>query len=88
MIDDNVKVYPALKLSLPVGDGGKRCDDEEGAAHTGLVTRVHEAQGLDGLAQTHLIRQDAVVTENKCQFCDVEKNGTRIIAMAQDRLQL
>ena len=49
---------PLLKLSLPGGHGGERYHHEERTVEPVLVVEaVQEANGLDGLAQPHLVRQ-------------------------------
>lgn len=60
VVHDDVHVGPRAELPLPVGDGGQRGDDEEGAADAHVENLVEEGDGLDGLPQPHLIRQDAV----------------------------
>ncbi len=64
MIHDNVHVCPRAKLPLPVGDGGQRGDDEEGATDPHVEDLVQKGDGLDGLSQTHLVCQDAVFSTN------------------------
>ena len=50
---------PLLKLSMPGGHGGERNDHEEWTVQLVVVGEVvEEGDGLDGLAQTHLVRQD------------------------------
>ena len=63
MVDDDVDVGPRLKLPLPVADGGERYDDEEGAADPEVYGLLEEGDGLNRLTQTHLIGQDAVLSE-------------------------
>lgn len=60
VIDDDVQLGPRAKLSLPVGDGGKRGDDEEGSSQTHVEDLVQECDGLDGLPQAHFVSQDTV----------------------------
>ena len=46
---------------LPVVEGGGRCDDEEGSPHPVCLGHIRqEGEGLHGLAQPHLVSQDAV----------------------------
>ena len=61
VVHNNVVLSPALKLPLPVGDGGEGGNDEEGATHPGLEARVNKAQRLDRFTKTHLVSQDTVV---------------------------
>ena len=63
VVDDDVDVGPRLKLPLPVADGGERYDDEERTAYPEVDSLLEEGDGLNRLTQTHLIRQDAVLSE-------------------------
>ena len=50
---------PLLELVLPGVEGGEGHDDEEGAVEGVLVEEVvEEGDGLDGLAEPHLVGQD------------------------------
>jgi len=60
VVDDHVHVSPAVKLPLPVGNGAKGRDDQEGAADAVLVDGVNPGEGLDCLAETHLVSQETV----------------------------
>lgn len=52
---------PLLKLEGPVGDGGEGDDDEVRAVVFLVLDEVGEQRnGLDRLAQPHLVGQDAV----------------------------
>jgi len=52
---------PEGELPLPVDEGGEGHGDEEGAAAMSLLEeRVEEGDGLDGLAEPHLVCQDDV----------------------------
>lgn len=50
VIHDDVHGRPHAKLPLPVGDGGQRGDDEEGAADSHAEDLEQEGDGLDGLS--------------------------------------
>lgn len=65
MVHNGVHVGPGGELPLPVGDGGERSDDQEGALYSGGVHFGQQRDGLDGLPQTHLICQDAVLPERR-----------------------
>ena len=60
VVHDDVHVGPRAELPLPVGDGGQRGYDEEGAADAHVEDLIQEGDGLDGLTQAHLVGQDAV----------------------------
>ena len=72
VVHDDVHVRPRAELPLPVGDGGQRGDDEEGPPNPHAEDLVEEGDGLDGLPQAHLIRQDAVfsgmINDKRCQW--------------------
>lgn len=65
MVDDDVHVGPGAELSLPVGDGGQRGDDEEGPSNAHVEDLVEKRDGLDGFSQSHLVGQNAVFPGNK-----------------------
>lgn len=67
VVDDDVEVGPGAELALPVGDGGERRDDEERPFDAHTVDLLQEGDGLDGLPQAHLVRQDAVPSEHTRQ---------------------
>ena len=53
---------PLLKLLLPGGHGGERHAHEHGALEGVVVPQVfEETDGLDGLAEAHLVGQDEAV---------------------------
>ena len=54
-----MNLLPTFKLALPVLNGGERCDDEEGTARVDLGDVRQQQHSLHGLAQSHLVRQDA-----------------------------
>mmetsp|Transcript_53926 Transcript_53926/g.161387 ORF Transcript_53926/g.161387 Transcript_53926/m.161387 type:complete len:240 (-) Transcript_53926:393-1112(-) len=59
MIDDRVEVRPGGKFAVPVLKGREGGDDEvRSPAGHGRGEVIHKDGGLDGLPQTHLIRQD------------------------------
>ena len=70
VVHDDVHVRPRAELPLPVGDGGQGGDDEEGPTNPHAEDLVQKGDGLDGLSQTHFIRQDAVFSESR------NKDGT------------
>ena len=58
-VDDGRR--PARKLVHPVGESGERHDDEERSVDLLLLHQIgDERNGLDGLAEAHLVGQDAV----------------------------
>lgn len=63
MVDDGVHVGPCGKLPFPVGDGGERSDDQERTLDACSMDLRQQRDGLDGLPQTHLVRQDTVLPE-------------------------
>lgn len=62
VVDHHVELRPGPELPLPVGNGGERRDDQEGPLDALHEHLIKECNGLDGLPQTHLIRQDAVTS--------------------------
>lgn len=64
MIDNDIKVCPGLKLPLPVTQRGQGHHDEERPTYTRHVNLLEEGDALYGLTQTHLVRQDTVLSEN------------------------
>ena len=62
VINHTVNISPRLKLSLPVGDGGERRNDQEGTDDSGASHFFQKSNGLDGFAQTHFISKDAVLS--------------------------
>ena len=63
MVHDGVHIGPGGELALPVGDGGERGDHQEGALDACAKHLRQQRDGLDGLPQTHLVSQDAVLPE-------------------------
>lgn len=61
VVDNDVDLSPGAELPLPVGDGGKGGDDEEGSPQAHGKHLKEEGDGLDGLPQAHLVSQDAVL---------------------------
>ena len=52
---------PLLKFTHPIVDRGQRDHDQEGALVVLVFNQVSEQRdALDGLAEAHLIREDAV----------------------------
>lgn len=62
MVDHHVELSPGSELSLPVGNGGERCDDQKRPFNALHVNLIEECNRLDGLPQTHLISQDTVTS--------------------------
>jgi len=62
-VDDHVyHGSPQVDLPLPGGQRGQGHHQQEGPEQLVLVEQVaEEANGLDGLAQAHLVGQDATV---------------------------
>lgn len=73
VIDDGVHFSPCAELSLPVGDGGERGDDEEGSSQTHEENLIEKRDGLDGLPQPHLISQNTVFPTSRQTFSGVEE---------------
>lgn len=63
VIHHHVELSPRPELSLPVGNGGERSDDQEWSMDPLQVDLKQEGDGLHRLPQTHLIRQDTVPPE-------------------------
>ena len=63
IVDDHVDLgRPLFELLLPGGHGGEGHADEHGALKGVVVPEVlEEADGLDGLAQAHLVCQNKAV---------------------------
>lgn len=61
VVNDAVHLRPGIKLSLPVGDGGERSDNQERTPDADVVDFLQESDGLDGLAQAHLVGQNTVL---------------------------
>lgn len=61
-VGDDVKIgSPQLELPLPIDYGGERDADQKRALAVALlVERVEKGDGLDGLAQAHLVGEDGV----------------------------
>ena len=61
-VGDHVELRgPEGKLSLPVDEGGQRHSDEERSSAVALLVEgVKEGDGLDGLAEAHLVGEDDV----------------------------
>ncbi len=61
-VGDDVELGgPEGELPLPVDEGGEGDGDEEGAAGVALLVEgVEEGDGLDGLAEAHLVGEDDV----------------------------
>lgn len=80
VVDDDVHVGPGAKLSLPVGDGGERRDDQEGPTNPHVEDLKQKCDGLNRLSQTHLVCKDAVFPvnqqETKCYNGQVIINAT------------
>lgn len=47
VVHDDVHVGPGAKLSLPVGDGGERRNDQEGPANPHIENLKEECDGLN-----------------------------------------
>jgi hypothetical protein len=58
--DDRQQRRKPLELVHPVGNGGERSNDEVGSRHAHLNQVAKESNCLDGLAQAHLVPQDAI----------------------------
>lgn len=65
MVDDGVHVGPCGELPLPVGDGGEGGNDQERALDASIIDLGQQRDRLDGLPQTHLICQDAVLPKRQ-----------------------
>ena len=48
VVDDDVHVRPQFELSLPVGNGGKGCDDKEWTPDAVVEHAVQKGKRLDG----------------------------------------
>lgn len=77
VVDDGIHLSPGAELALPVGDGGQGRDDEEWPPDPQQEYFVEERDGLDGLPQAHLIRQDAVLSEEQDTFDQAHLNTYR-----------
>lgn len=64
MVHNDIEVRPGSELSLPVGDGRERGNDEERPLYPCAIDLIQKCDRLDGLSQTHLIRQNTVTPEN------------------------
>ncbi len=64
MVHDDIEVSPGSELSLPVSDGRERGDNEERPLDPCTTDLLQKCDGLDGLSQTHLIRQNTVTPAN------------------------
>lgn len=74
MVDDDIEMGPSMELTLPVGNGGERGNDEEWAFNAHTLNLFKECDGLDGLSQAHLICQDAVSSDSsRSQWLEKEK---------------
>lgn len=65
MVHNDVEVRPGSELSFPVSDGRERGDDEERPLDPCAIDLFQKSDGLDGLSQTHLIRQNTVTPANQ-----------------------
>lgn len=50
VVDHRVELGPGPELSLPIGNGGERGDDQEWPLNALHVNLVEECNGLDGLS--------------------------------------
>lgn len=50
VVHHSVKLRPGAELSLPVGDGGERGDDQERPLDAHLENLIEECNRLDGLS--------------------------------------
>lgn len=65
VINHHVELGPRPELSLPVGNSGERSNDQEWPVDPLQEDLVQEGDGLHGLPQAHLIRQDTVPSEQE-----------------------
>lgn len=57
-----------MDLPLPGCEGRQRHDQKKGPVKLVVIEHViEETDGLDGFAQTHLIRQDTAVSSGKAE---------------------
>jgi len=68
MVHYDIEVRPGSELSLPVSDGRERGDDEERGLYPCAIDLFQKRDRLDGLSQTHFIRQNTVTPENFDSF--------------------
>lgn len=65
MINNGVHVAPRFEFTLPVHNGRQRCNDQVWSSDAAFLYFDQERDGLNGLAQTHFVGQDAVLSENE-----------------------
>lgn len=63
VVNDDIKVSPGMKLSLPVCNSREGGDDEKGPFDADTMDLFQECDWLDGLSQAHLVSQDAVAPD-------------------------
>ena len=64
MVHDDIEISPGLELSLPVAKCRQRYNDKERASDTILIDVLQKRNALYRFAETHFIRQYAVLPRN------------------------
>lgn len=83
MINDNIHMRPRTKLSLPVGYGGQGGNNEEGSADPHVEYFIQKSDGLDGLSQTHFIRQYTIFSRESKDSMKKQDGAVRDLYFAR-----
>lgn len=83
MINNNIHTRPCTKLSLPVGYGGQGGNDEEGSTDPHVEYFIQKSDGLNGLSQTHFIRQYTIFSRESKDSMEKSDGAVRGIYFAR-----